>query len=77
MKATMTSTNAVVSIDQEGKIKARVWEGVTEAGVPFTAYIALCQVHKGADNTQFERELSEHKPPERATQRAIDARFII
>lgn len=61
MKATITSTSAIVPISPDGKMHARVWEGVSEAGVPFTAYVTLCQVHKDADNSQFERELQEHK----------------
>lgn len=81
MKATITSTDQVVEIDCIGdwprRTQARVWEGVTEAGVPFTAYIPLVQVHKDADNSVFDRELREHKRPEPATQRAIDARFIL
>ena len=76
MKAQITSTDRIV-VDKSSTIKARVWEGVTEAGVPFTAYITLVQVAKNADNSVFERELTEHKAPEAATIRAIDARFVI
>ena len=49
---------------------------MTDGGVRFTAYIPIVQVHNGDDNSQFERELSEHKPPEDWTKRAIDARMI-
>jgi len=80
MKAQITSTDRIVTIDAVGfpdnKTKARVWEGVTEAGVRFVAYIPVVQVHKDEDNSQFERELSEHASPGPATLRAIDARFI-
>jgi hypothetical protein len=77
MKAQITSTTQIVSVDPAGAIKARVWEGITEAGVPFTAYITTCQVRSNADNSEFERELREHKPPDAETLRAIDMRFII
>lgn len=80
MKARITSTDQIVDIQavgHPGMTKARVWEGVTEAGVRFTAYIPVVQVHKSDDNSVFERELTEHKPPEDWTQRAIDARFIL
>lgn len=80
MKATITSTDRIVDINaigHPGKTKARVWEGLTEGGVQFTAYIPIVQVHKSDDNSQFERELSEHKPPEDWTRRAIDMRMII
>ena len=80
MKATITSTDQIVDIDavgHPGQTKARVWEGMTEGGVPFTAYIPFVQVLKDDDNREFERELSEHKPPEVGTKRAIEARFIL
>lgn len=79
MKAHITSTDQIVTIQAigfEGKTKARVWEGTTEGGVQFTAYIPIVQVHKTADGSQFERELSEHKAPEDWTKRAIDARMF-
>lgn len=79
MKATIVSTDRVVNLLKiEGSdVEARVWEGVTDTDVKFTAYIALVQVHKGADNSQFERDLREHKAPDMDTIRAIDARFIL
>lgn len=77
MKATITSTNVMVPISKDGTAMARVWEGVTEAGVPFVAYVAFVQVNADADNSQFERELVEHKKLDIATQRAIDMRMII
>lgn len=79
MKATVTSTDQIVdvsAIGHPGKTKARVWEGVTTGGIRFTAYIPIVQVHKSDDSSQFERELSEHKPPEGWTKRAIDARMF-
>lgn len=80
MKAKITSTDQIVTIKAigfDGQTKARVWEGVTDAGVSFTAYIPVVQVLRAADNSEFERELSEHKTPDIATQRAIDARMIL
>lgn len=77
MKAKIESTNTTVFLDAAKTIPARVWEGVSDAGVPFTAYIAEVQVRKNADNSEFERELSEHKMPTRETLFAIDARFVI
>ena len=79
MKATMTSTDRVLDIkDPQGRpAQARVWEGVSEAGIPFTAYVTLVQVATGADQAEFARELQEHKQPSPGTIRAIDARFIL
>ncbi len=80
MKATITSTDRIVTIKAigfDGQTKARVWEGITEAGVPFTAYIPIVQVHKANDNAQFEAELTKHKPPSSDTLKAIDTRMIL
>jgi len=76
MKASITSTDSIVNIG--GGISARVWEGVSEKGVPFVAYIAVVQVKRAAANEEFERELNEfHKDPDAATLRAIDLRMIL
>lgn len=80
MKAHITSTDRVVDIDAigfPGKTKARVWEGETDSGILFTAYIPLLQVDRKADNSEFERELTEHKQPDPSTIRAIDMRFFV
>ena len=77
MKATIESTSEVVTIDKAGNVKARVWEGVTEGGVKFTAYIPIVQVRSDDDNSQFEAELKEHKRPEDFTRKAIDMRMIM
>jgi hypothetical protein len=74
----MESTDKLVTVGGiGGNVKARVWEGVTEGGVKFTAYVALCQVAFEADNADFERDLREHKRPDAATERAIDARMVL
>lgn len=80
MKAKIESTDQIVTISAvgfTGQTKARVWEGVTENGVAFVAYIPLVQVHRSENNSQFERELSEHKQPKEETLYAIDARMVL
>lgn len=79
MKATIESTDQVVKMkDSQGNpYLARVWEGVSEGGVGFTAFIPTVQVARDADNTVFERELSENKAPHADTQHAIDMRFVL
>lgn len=77
MKATIESTGVIVELDQAGKVKARVWEGVTAQGVAFVAYIPVVQVRTNADQAEFERELQEHKVPELRTARAIDLRMVL
>lgn len=78
MKVTITSTNALVTIDKAKAIQARVWEGVTERGVPFVAYITYLQVKGSDQQAEFQRELAEHSPaPEASTLKAIDMRMIL
>lgn len=79
MKATIQSTERVVKMaDVEGnQAFTRVFEGITERGVPFVAYVMVVQVKRDADNTEFQRDLSEHKQASPETVRAIDARFIL
>lgn len=75
MKATIESTSAFV-VTSDGA-EARVWEGVTEGGIAFVAYISLVQVRRDADNSEFARELREHKQPSAATMHAIDLRLVL
>lgn len=79
MKATIESTSEITEIDavgHPGKTKVRVWEGVSENGVNFVAYIPLVQVKADEDNSQFETELSEHAQPSEETMRAITMRLL-
>jgi hypothetical protein len=79
MKAKIESTTAVVEMkDCNGRpFTARVWSGVTEGGVEFTAYIAVIQVLRSEDCTEFDRDLREHSQSSAVTQRAIYLRFVI
>lgn len=84
MRATMQSTDRIVDtrcIAPDGTSSVvcmcRVWEGVSDNGVAFTAYIPIVQVKSDADNAEFERDLKEHKAPSLSTQRAIDMRYFI
>lgn len=80
MKATIVSTNRLVEIsDPSGRrATARVWEGVTEAGVPFTAYIAQTQVRAGGGReAEFNRDLVRSGPPSAETLKAIELRYLV
>lgn len=59
MKATIKSTSAVVR--SEGR-EARVWEGVTEGGVPFEAHISRVIVREDHSQEEFERDLRPTPP---------------
>lgn len=77
MKATIESTTEIVDVTQDGRVKARVWEGKTERGVPFVAYIVFVQSKSADDNAEFVRDLLECKVPTPETLKAIDARMIL
>lgn len=79
MKATISSTDRIVEVSDPGgrRAWARVWEGVTESGVAFTAYITLVQVRAGSGEAAFNRELVRSGPPSAETWRAIDARYVV
>lgn len=79
MKASIESTSTIVEMRnyQGTPFDARVWQGVTEGGIEFTAYIAITQVRKDADCSEFERDLRESSAPNAGALRAIDLRFII
>ena len=67
MRAQFESTDHIVTIKAvgfDGLTKARVWEGVTEAGVRFTAYISIIEVHKGEEAAEFLRDNFDRLNPE-------------
>lgn len=79
MKASIESTSAIVEMtDHRGRrFTARLWQGTTESGVAFTCYMAVAQVRRDADNSEFVRDLLASPTPDPETQRAIDMRFIV
>ncbi len=72
MKATMEPTSEIVTVDG---VQARVWNGVTEKGIRFTALVYRIAVHKDDDSLEFDRELQEQPAP-RSANRAFDARMF-
>lgn len=78
MIITLTSTTKIVTLEYEGgAVPARVWEGVTDSGIPCHAYITRIAVHRKDDERQFERELMRMRDPINPDVRAIPARLII
>jgi hypothetical protein len=80
MKATITSTDRIVEVsDPSGRrASARVWEGVTEGGVQFTAYVTQTQVRAGEGReAEFNRDLVRSGPPSVETRKAIDHRYVV
>lgn len=76
MQAMLTSTTKIVHLVVDGvAVPARIWEGVTERGVPFHAYITRVAVADG-DDEQFAAELLEQREPTPAVA-AIPAVLIL
>jgi len=64
MKATIKSTTKIVRVQGfAGPVEARIWEGVTENGVHFHAYVTRVAVAENENAEQFDAELRECKPP--------------
>lgn len=79
MKITIENTSKIVELVGEngGKIPARIWEGVTDSGIPVHCFITRIAVDKAADTEQFDRELQEQKPPSPVIENAYPARLIL
>lgn len=60
MKVTIESTTKIVKANG---IDCRVWEGKTERGIEIVCLIPRIAVRLGQDQTQFEEELQEQRPP--------------
>ena len=60
MKITLESTSHIVSMNG---VQARVWEGRTDSGIPVHCYVIRLAVAGEHDQSQFQRELQQHKPP--------------
>ena len=70
MKAVMISTNRFVELPQNGG-RPRVWEGTTDSGIPFVAYVIAVHVGAGEKAAAFTRELKQSGPPSIAAENAI------
>jgi hypothetical protein len=73
MKITISSTTKTVQING---VRARIWEGHTESGIPVHCYVSRVAVPTDQDQTQFQRELQEHQAPS-AEVNAIPLRLIL
>lgn len=75
MKVTLESTTQIVTT-RDGT-RARLWEGRTESGIAVHALVAEIAVSRAADNSEFERELSEHADPSAEGRKAYDLRLFV
>jgi hypothetical protein len=77
MRIKIESTSKVVDLVCNGvAIKARIWEGETDSGIPVHCYVTRIAVAEDADQSQFQQELSEQRTPSAAIQ-AIPLRLIL
>lgn len=60
MKVTITATKEISHLDG---VTCRVWDGVTEGGVPCKVFVHRLAVALDKDAFEFERELHEQMPP--------------
>ena len=60
MKLQITATEKITEI--EG-VPVRVWNGVTESGVPCIVFVHRIAVHEDHEASQFEAELLRKLPP--------------
>lgn len=60
MKITVENTDKIVELNG---VPARIWEGLTDSGIPIHVFVTRIAVNRENDTTQFETELKRTKPP--------------
>jgi hypothetical protein len=63
-------------IDVNG-IKSRLWEGKTDTGIFISCLIIRIAVNAKADQTEFDQELIECRPPSPEADRAFPVRLVV
>ena len=77
MEVNLVSTSKIITIVKDGaEIPARVWEGVTAAGIKVQALVTRIAAQKDQDLSQFEAELQETAAPSSEVQ-AFPLRMIL
>lgn len=81
MIMTIESTGQIVEISSgQSSVEARVWEGVTESGVPVVCLVTRIAVRADAGDEVHERfreELDERAAPSPAATEAFPARLVL
>ena len=60
MKIVIEATDKLTELDG---VPVRLWEGVTDRGVPCKVFVHRIAVHDSEDQTAFRQELQEKLPP--------------
>ena len=77
MQVTLQPTDKIVSLTVGSRrVPARIWEGVTGAGVPVFAFIPRIACRSDADASELAAELEEQLAPS-AEAAAIPLRLIL
>ena len=67
LKVQLESTDKIVQVRMPNgaSVPARIWEGVTESGIPVHAYMItrIAAPEQWPDLREFEQELQEHRKP--------------
>jgi hypothetical protein len=63
-------------IDVNG-IQSRLWEGKTDTGIFVSCLIIRIAVEAKEDQTEFDRELIECRPPSPAADQAFPVRLVV
>lgn len=81
MKITIESTNQIVELataDGRGRIPGRIWEGETASGIKVQCIVTRIAAPLAEDLAEFERELTECRPPQQEPQAfSISMRLIL
>ncbi len=73
MRIKIESTSKIVTLNG---VPARIWEGTTASGIPVHCYVTRIAVANHLNCSEFEKELTEHKPPSPEVAK-IDMRLIL
>jgi len=80
VRITIESTDRVIVI-QTGpggpEVPARVWEGRTERGVPVAVLVTRIAAYLEHDQSEFESDLRETRPPSRHALEAFPMRLVL
>jgi hypothetical protein len=74
VKLTIEHTDRIVDVNG---VPARVWEGVSDTGIPCVVLVTRIAVALGHDQTAFEQDLQEQRPPSPVAERVFDLRSVL
>ncbi len=74
MRVSLESTTKIVTING---VEARIWEGITDSGIPVHAFISRIATRASYDQTKFKAELDECREPYDQAIKAYPARLVL